>query len=96
MINKLRIRGKFSPCGSFIYANSFETRNGSHNLDAASADPDEPHVTGSLIWRLHTGKLEQREMNAMDDTDIEHAGKRVKPTPVITSKWFYRLISGYW
>ena len=80
------MRGQFSPCGTFIYANTNEMRIGAQQ---PSTEQDCEHfVSGSLIWRTHTGKLEKREMAAMEETQVEHQCQMVKPTGVICSKWF--------
>ncbi|KAI8928443.1 hypothetical protein BC831DRAFT_448698 [Entophlyctis helioformis] len=43
---------------------------------------------GVFVWRLHTGKLEQAEMRAMDVTDgWDHAGAPVRPCAVHACKW---------
>ncbi len=82
------MRGQFSPCGTFIYANTNEMRIGAQN----STEQDGEHLSGSLIWRTHTGKLEKREMAAMEETQMEHQGQTIKPTGVVCSKWFHSLI----
>lgn len=52
-------------------------------------DESAHELTGNLIWRVHSGKIEQREMNAMEETGSwEHSGKIISPTPVIASKWY--------
>jgi hypothetical protein len=78
------MRGQFSPCGTFIYANTNELRIGSH---AQQEQEGEHYITGSLIWRTHSGKLEKKEMSAMEETMMEHQGQTVKPSGVVCSKW---------
>jgi hypothetical protein len=79
------MRGQFSPCGTFIYANTNELRIGSHTQQQELEG--EHFITGSLIWRTHSGKLEKKEMSAMEETMMEHQGQTVKPTGVVCSKW---------
>jgi hypothetical protein len=44
-------------------------------------------MTGPLIWKTQSGKLQQREMNAMEAAELQHKGINVVPTPVLSSKW---------
>jgi hypothetical protein len=56
---------------------------------------EEEFMTGSLIWKVHSGKLEKREMAAMNETTMEHSGEPIHPTGVLCSKWYARLIQAY-
>lgn len=47
-------------------------------------------MTGSLIWNVQSGKLQQRDMNAMENTETSFNGTNVVPSPVLASKWYYK------
>ncbi|KAL2918528.1 hypothetical protein HK105_201929 [Polyrhizophydium stewartii] len=95
-----RIRGEFSPCGAFVYATASDVRQTtSRRLPAAASFGHDPSghthggstgevAPGIFLWRLHTGKLEQAEMSAMDATDgWDHNGDAVRPCPMVVCKW---------
>ena len=73
--------------GNFIYAGTHQVKHGVNLPNSTEAESYD--LTGSLIWRVNTAKLEQKDINAMEETGSkEHAGKRLTSTPVIVSKWF--------
>ena len=84
-----------------MYATGYDTRNAmsrvptsrkSNNSDDSLNTNDERFANGVFIWRLHSGKLEQVEMNAMDSTENWQQGNvAVKPCPTMTCKWYQTL-----
>ncbi len=53
----MRIQGKISPCGGYVYAGTWDLRNFSMKPIDSS---------GIQVWNLHTGKLEMSNMRAME------------------------------
>jgi hypothetical protein len=82
-----RLSGNFSPCGTFVYANTLESRHGSQKAQTEDREEDSTLTAGVLIWRLHSGKLEQREMAAMNSSGLEVDGKPIEPSQVIAARW---------
>lgn len=79
----MRLKGKFSPCGSFIHACSGDGRQGTH-----AKKYDSTPLTGHYIWRVNTGTLETNEMQAMDYCgDWDHKGAILSPTSTLTGDW---------
>lgn len=73
----VRIEGRFSPTGQFVYCGNCDVRGFSSNPYASrssgpKAEEDEfvkskRGYSGLFIWRVQTGKLEMDEMRAMTD-----------------------------
>ncbi|KAJ3320768.1 protein with putative role during mitosis [Boothiomyces sp. JEL0866] len=77
-----RLQGHFSPQGTFVYSGSLMDKNGSRIKE------QEGEFTGCSIWKVHSGKLEQKDMDAMEDVGkFEFQDKEIGKTEVTSCKW---------
>ncbi|KAI8898303.1 WD40-repeat-containing domain protein [Globomyces pollinis-pini] len=82
---EMHLKGYISPCGNYIYS-------GTCNPKYNSTQTPDTNLTGCLLWKLHDGKLEHREMQAMQDTnEFLHQGAMLDKIPVLDCKWVNRL-----
>ncbi|KAJ3254020.1 protein with putative role during mitosis [Boothiomyces macroporosus] len=86
-----RLKGHFSPQGTFVYSGTLMDKNGSRIKE------QEGEFTGCSIWKVHSGKLEQKDMDAMEDVGkFEFLDKEIGKTEVVGCKWYLVIILGLW
>ncbi|KAJ3276020.1 hypothetical protein HDV01_006190 [Terramyces sp. JEL0728] len=83
-----RLEGHFSPQGTFVYSGTLMDQNG-------NVIKEQESFTGCSIWKVHSGKLEQRDTDAMEDVGkFEFLDKEIGKTEVVGCKWYSLLMLG--
>ncbi|KAJ3185873.1 protein with putative role during mitosis [Irineochytrium annulatum] len=78
-----RLDGRWSPCGNFVYAGSWDARIGGSPARRKDGERGGDVASGVYVWRVSTGRLEKEEMRSLK--------QGCKGAPVTACKWYVRL-----